>query len=59
MQEPSWTNDPLSILIGAISQEEFFAAYYEQKALLHDHNNPEQFADLLSITRVDDIIASS
>ncbi|MBM89484.1 MAG: hypothetical protein CMQ41_14020 [Gammaproteobacteria bacterium] len=59
MQEPGWTNDPLSILIGAISQEEFFAAYYEQKALLHDHNNPEQFADLLSITRVDDIIASS
>lgn len=59
MQESSWTADPLSYLIGAISQEVFFAQYHEQEALLCDRKNPNQFDALLSIARIDEIIASS
>ena len=59
MKEPSWTADPLSYLIDSVSNEVFFAQHYEQEALICAHNNPNHFAELLSIKRVDEIIASS
>ena len=59
MKEPSWTADPLSYLIDSVSNEAFFAQYYEQEAVICGHNNPNHFAELLSIKRIDEIIASS
>ena len=57
MKEPSWTADPLSYLIDSVSNEVFFAQHYEQEALICAHNDPNHFAELLSIKRVDEIIA--
>ena len=51
--------DPLSYLISRISKTEFFKTYYEKEALLSKHNDANRFHGLLSIDRIDEIIAST
>ncbi len=58
MSEFKWQHDALDYLIGSISHDEFFRDYYEQKALLALRDEPERFRDLLSLARIDEIIAS-
>jgi len=58
MSQFEWLRDPLSYLIGTISREEFFSDFYEQKALLALRDEPARFNDLLSLDRIDEIIAS-
>lgn len=58
MPEPLWIADPLSSLIAPTKVETFFAEYYEQKALHVKRDEPDRYADLLSVDRIDDILAS-
>jgi len=51
--------DPLSYLISPISKTEFFKTYHEKEALLSKHNDVNRFHGLLSIDRIDEIIAST
>jgi len=51
--------DPLSYLISPISKTEFFKTYHEKEALLSKHNDANRFHGLLSIDRIDEIIAST
>ena len=51
--------DPLSYLISPICKTEFFKTYYEKEALLSKHNDANRFHGLLSIDRIDEIIAST
>jgi len=51
--------DPLSYLISPISKTEFFKTYHEKEALLSKHNDANKFNGLLSIDRIDEIIAST
>ena len=51
--------DPLSHLISPISKPEFFKTYHEKEALLSKHNDANRFHGLLSIDRIDEIIAST
>ena len=51
--------DPLSYLISPISKTEFFKTYHEKEALLNKHNDANRFHGLLSIDRIDEIIAST
>ena len=57
MAEPKWIDDPLSSLIGPTTAETFFADHYEQKALHVKRDEPDRYADLLSVDRIDEIIA--
>lgn len=59
MTSPLWLNDSLAYLLSPISKEEFLQNYFEQKSLLCVHNDPNRFADLVSIERIDDLIADS
>ena len=51
--------DPLSYLISPICKTEFFKTYYEKEALLSKHNDANRFHGLLSIDRIDELIAST
>ena len=53
------TQDPLSYLVAPVTKAEFFNTYHEKKALLSKHNDTNRFRDLLSIDRIDEIIAST
>ena len=50
-------DDPLAALIAPISAETFFADYYEQKALHAKRDEPDRYAGLLSVDRIDEILA--
>ena len=58
MPEPLWIDDPLSSLIAPTSAETFFAEYYEQKPLHVTRDEPDRYAGLLSVDRIDEILAS-
>ena len=53
------TQDPLSYLVAPVTKAEFFNTYHEKKALLSKHSDTNRFRDLLSIDRIDEIIAST
>ena len=59
MAEEHGRRDPLSWLIGSISEREFIESHYEQRALHCGRAEPARFAELLSLDRIDAIIAGS
>lgn len=59
MADPSWLEDPLAYLIGNIDSAEFFERYFEQQALISDHGDNARFDELLSLARLDEILANS
>lgn len=59
MADERGQENPLSWLIGPVSEREFIESHYEQRALHCRHADPARFAELLSLDRIDEIIASS
>ena len=59
MAEERGRRDPLSWLIGPVSEKDFLECHYEQRALHCGHADTARFAELLSLDRIDAIIASS
>ena len=57
MSDFEWLRDPLAFLIGPVTSADFFDNYYEQKALLALRDEPGRFKDLLSLDRIDKLIA--
>jgi len=57
MPESVWTDDPVSYLIAPTDTGTFFADYYEKKALHVQRIDPGRYEGLLSIDRIDEIIA--
>ncbi len=58
MPDPLWISEPLSALIAPTTVDTFFTEYYEQQALHVKRDEPDRYADLLSVDRIDDILAS-
>jgi bifunctional lysine-specific demethylase and histidyl-hydroxylase NO66 len=56
---PSWVDDPLGFLIAPMSREEFFERYYEQAPLLSARNEPQRYADMLTLDMLDAFIDSA
>ena len=59
MRHERWYENPLSCLIGGISPEDFFSDYHEQRALHCENTEINHFCGLLSIDRIDEIIATT
>jgi ribosomal protein L16 Arg81 hydroxylase len=59
MTVQQWQNDPLAYLLGNLSEASFFRDYYEQQALICAHSDASRFSDLLSLARLDDLLANS
>lgn len=57
MVKHSWIDDPLPFLVEGTDADEFFGTYFEQKALVAKHGDPERYRHLLSIDRIDELIA--
>ncbi|WP_203293815.1 cupin domain-containing protein [Maricaulis parjimensis] len=58
MTEPLWLTDPMRCLIDPIDAKTFFDDYHEKKALIVHREDPGRYLDLLSIERIDDIVAN-
>ncbi len=58
MADPTWVTDPIGYLIGPHGSDDFFENYYEKKALRANRDDPARYHDLLSIKRIDEIVAS-
>ncbi|MGE3143003.1 MAG: cupin domain-containing protein [Hyphomonadaceae bacterium] len=52
-----WADDPLGCLIAPHDSADFFAHLYERKPLIVSRNDPDRYADLLSIEAIDALIA--
>jgi len=56
---PSWEEDALGFLIAPETREAFFERYYEREALINVRNEPDRYADLLTLQILDDFINSA
>lgn len=58
MKNAPWRANPLDYVIGPTDRDDFFANYHEAKALIVRRDEPNRYKDLLSIARIDEILAS-
>ncbi|MED5547836.1 MAG: cupin domain-containing protein [Pseudomonadota bacterium] len=58
MSRPAWLNDPIGSLIAPFDAETFFRDYHERKALIVHRDDPARYEGLLTIDRIDAIVAS-
>lgn len=58
MNKAPWRDNPLDYVLGPANRDEFFADYHEKKALVINRDEPGRYKDLLSIARIDEILAS-
>src|SRR5690606_37685510 len=56
---PTWEQDALGFLIAPVDREAFFAEHYEQTALTNIRDEPDRYADLLTVEAIDHFIASA
>ncbi|WP_421790352.1 cupin domain-containing protein [Hyphobacterium sp.] len=53
----AWGEDVLDFIIGPSLKPDFFERYFEQKALIVHRDEPDRYSDLLSITKIDDLLS--
>src|SRR6185295_634337 len=56
---PGWEEDALGFLIAPVTPEDFLGRYYEREALVNVRNEPDRYADLLTLQILDDFINSA
>jgi len=56
---PLWEEDALGFLIAPVTPETFLSRYYEREALVNIRNEPDRYADLLTLQILDDFINSA
>jgi ribosomal protein L16 Arg81 hydroxylase len=56
---PNWEEDALGFLIAPVAPEEFLGRYYERAALVNIRDEPERYADLLTLEILDHFINSA
>lgn len=58
MSENAWTTDVIDYMAGPVGDAEFFRDYHEKKALIALRKDPERYTSLLSLERIDELVAS-
>lgn len=56
---PRWEDDALGFLIAPVGRETFLADYYERKALVDLRDEPDRYADLLTLETLDRFITGA
>ncbi len=56
---PRWEEDALGFLIAPVTREAFLADHYERQPLIDLRNEPDRYADLLTLEALDRFIASA
>ena len=55
---PLWLNDPIRALVDPVDPDTFFRDYHEKKALIAHRDEPDRYSGLLSLDRIDALVAS-
>ena len=58
MTDMPWRKDPITYLIGADAKKSFFDDTYEKKALVIPRDEPNRYQSLLSIAKIDELLAN-
>ena len=58
MNDTPWRDEPLAYLIGSDAARTFFDDTYEKKALIIPREDRDRYQSLLSIARIDELLAS-
>jgi hypothetical protein len=58
-ESPRWEEDALGFLIAPVGKDDFLENYYERKPLINIRNEPDRYADLLTLGIVDHFINSA
>jgi hypothetical protein len=56
---PRWEEDALGFLIAPVTREDFLESHYEREALINIRNEPDRYAELLTLAALDHFIASA
>lgn len=56
---PRWEEDALGFLIAPVTRDELLSRYYEREALINIRNEPDRYAELLTLGALDQFIASA
>ena len=56
---PRWEEDALGFLIAPVTRDQFMNAYFERETLINIRNEPERYAELLTLAGLDQFIASA
>jgi len=57
MTDAPWREDPLTYLIGPTDRGDFLTRVFENEALIVRRDEPDRYAGLLSIDRIDELIS--
>lgn len=58
MADHPWGRDVLDYCIGPNGADGFFKTYFEKKALIISRDEPDRYKDLLSVAKIDTLLAS-
>ena len=58
-ETPRWEEDALGFLIAPVTPKDFLENHYEQKALIDIRDEPERYADLLTLESLDHFLNSA
>jgi mannose-6-phosphate isomerase-like protein (cupin superfamily) len=58
MTQPAWMNDPIGYMLSPTDRKTFFDQHHEKTALRIQRDDPGRFLELLSLQRIDELIAS-
>jgi len=56
---PRWEEDALGFLIAPVARDEFLGRYYEREAVINIRDEPDRYADLLTLAALDHFLASA
>jgi len=58
MTQSAWMNDPIGYMLSPTDKQTFFDQHHEKTALRVQRDEPKRFLELLSLQRIDELIAS-
>jgi ribosomal protein L16 Arg81 hydroxylase len=58
MADHPWGQDVLDYCIGPNGSDDFYKTHFEKKALIVSRNEPDRYRDLLSVAKIDTLLAS-
>ena len=59
MSSYPWEHDAFKHMLEGVTRQHFFEEFHENKSLHSLHDDPKRYSDLLSIDRIDEVIANS
>ena len=59
MTDAAWIDDPIGYMIAPTDKQTFLDKFHERQFLWAQHGDPDRFSELLSMARIDELIATN